>query len=280
MKCPHIESLTFTDCNMILIKLKTKRCEECNKKGDLYISLKDWQVKCANHCSRDHLQLRKNVLQIICKQCNNAIVAIENTNIKILITKLTSPKKSLRILGCTGLINLGNTCYINSMMQILSHTLCIKRYFLKYALNANPQGLLKEFCLLLDSLWRGEKIFNPLRFIERIDKEISLDINRNRHQDTLEFFHFFHTAIDNSLKSQFGSCFISDCFIWKICSTFQCMKCQSQSIMQEEFFELPLSIPQKQEIKGFKLESQKLLNDRDKNDLQLAKNTIWKKIRL
>jgi hypothetical protein len=50
--------------------------------------------------------------------------------------------------------------------------------------------------------------------------------------------------------------------------------------MQEEFFELPLCIPQKQEIKGFKIYSQQLLNDRDKYDLQSAKNTIWKKIRL
>ncbi|OMJ96382.1 hypothetical protein SteCoe_139 [Stentor coeruleus] len=280
MKCPHIKSLTFTDYDTVLAKLKAKRCEECGKKGDLYISLKDWQVKCITHSSNDHLQLRKNALQIICKQCNHAIVAIESTSIKILLEKIASPNKNIRILGCTGLSNLGNTCYINSMMQILSQTLCIKRYFLKYTLKANPQGLLKEFCLLLDSLWIGEKVFNPIRFIERINKEISLDTNINRHQDTLEFFHFFHTVIDNNLKSQFGSCFISDCFIWKTCSIFQCMKCKSESIMQEEFFELPLCIPKKKEIKSFKLVSRSLLNDRDKNDLQSAKNTIWKKIRL
>ncbi|OMJ84042.1 hypothetical protein SteCoe_14911 [Stentor coeruleus] len=280
MKCRHIKQLTSIDYGIIIDKFKARFCEKCGKKEDLYISLKSWETMCELHLSKDHLQLRKDLLQVVCKQFCNSIVAVENTKIKDLIPMLEVNKKNIRILGCTGLLNLGNTCYINTIIQVLSSILCIKTYFLKYVIKSKAQGILRYFSYLLDAMWRGERTYAPSHFLTFIDGEISTNMNRNRHQDTLEFFHFFHTTIDNNLKAQLESNFFSECFLWKTSISLQCLKCKTTSTVQEEFFELPLCIPQKEEAKVFKDKSYKLMSDKDKAEFEGMTNSIWKKVKL
>lgn len=280
MKCGHIKQLTSIDYRAIVNKFKARCCEKCGKKDDLYISLKSWEIMCELHLSKDQLQLRKDLLQIVCKQYCNSVVAIENTQIKDLIPMLDINKKNLRILGCTGLLNLGNSCYINTIIQVLSSIMCIKTYFLKYVIKSKAQGILRQFCYLLDAMWRGERTYAPSNFLTFIDGEVTTNMSRNRHQDTLEFFHFFHTTIDNNLKVQLDSNFFSECFLWKISISLQCLKCKTSSTVQEEFFELPLCIPQKEEVKVFKDKSYNLMSKKDKSDLEGVSNSIWKKVKL
>ncbi|OMJ78746.1 hypothetical protein SteCoe_21390 [Stentor coeruleus] len=280
MKCRHIKKLASIDYETIITKFKARFCEKCGKKEDLYINFMTYETMCELHFARDQLQLKKDQLQVICKQFCNSIVALENTKIKDLIPMLEINKKNIRILGCTGLLNLGNTCYINTIIQALSSILCIKTYFLKYVIRSKAQGILMQFCELLDAMWRGERYYDPSRFLTFINGEIFTDMNRFRHQDTLEFFHFFHTTIDNNLKVQLGSNFFSDCFLWKTNISLQCIQCQTSSIVQEEFFELPLCIPQKEESKFFKDKSYNLMSDKDKFELEGMTNSIWKKAKL
>ena len=74
--------------------------------------------------------------------------------------------------GITGLKNLGNSCYMNSIIQCLSNTTHLAKYFMDnlYAddLNTNndnnTQGqVVEEVAQVIKALWRGQyKSISPL----------------------------------------------------------------------------------------------------------------------
>jgi len=77
-------------------------------------------------------------------------------------------------IGTTGLKNLGNTCYMNSILQCMSGTIPLSRYFLDGSYRShinrdNPLGsrgvLAEAFATLIRHLWSGEYNFvSPVTF--------------------------------------------------------------------------------------------------------------------
>eukprot|EP00164_Ancoracysta_twista_P000126 GFYU01000183.1.p1 GENE.GFYU01000183.1~~GFYU01000183.1.p1 ORF type:complete len:1042 (-),score=289.47 GFYU01000183.1:66-3191(-) len=89
-------------------------------------------------------------------------------------TELSSRGLSNRLPGNCGLSNLGNTCFMNSSLQCLSHSKYLKNYFvsnryLSQINKTNPLGmkgqLAEEFGELLKVLWSGDHdSFSPRQF--------------------------------------------------------------------------------------------------------------------
>jgi ubiquitin carboxyl-terminal hydrolase 8 len=115
--------------------------------------------------------------------------------------------------GLSGLTNLGNTCFINSTMQILSHTyelneLLDSSNLKKKIQNKYESALLVEWDNLRHILWKEKCTVSPGKFVKTIQKiaEIKdLDMFTGYSQNDLpEFLLFvidcFHSSIAREIK--------------------------------------------------------------------------------
>ncbi len=184
--------------------------------------------------------------------------------------------------GLSGLANLGNTCFLNSTMQILSHTYELNNLLndphIKEKLNKNiDMLLLLEWDELRKLLWNSNCIAAPNKFVQTVQKiarkknmELFTGYDQN---DMPEFLIFiidcFHNALTREVVMTISGNIIDEtdkiakqCFetikkmyekdyseIWKIFYATQVSQLTEQntnqllSMIPEPFFILNLPIP-------------------------------------
>lgn len=114
--------------------------------------------------------------------------------------------------GLTGLANLGNTCYLNSCMQVLSHTYELSEYLERKGydgrLNKKPDSLLLvEWDKLRTLMWSQNCVVAPHGFVKAMQ---SVAVSKGmqifagyEQNDTQEFLTFlidtFHSAVSRGV---------------------------------------------------------------------------------
>ena len=113
--------------------------------------------------------------------------------------------------GLSGLSNLGNTCFINSCMQIISHTYELNNFlneenYKKKLKNIVDTVLIVEWDNLRKIMWSENCIISPGKFIKTIQKISSIkkkDIFTGYSQNDLpEFLLFLIDCFHNSLSRE------------------------------------------------------------------------------
>ena len=113
--------------------------------------------------------------------------------------------------GLSGLSNLGNTCFINSCMQIISHTYELNEFlnqenYQKKLKNIVDTVLIVEWDNLRKIMWSENCIISPGKFIKTIQKISSIkkkDIFTGYSQnDVPEFLLFIIDCFHNSLSRE------------------------------------------------------------------------------
>lgn len=114
--------------------------------------------------------------------------------------------------GLTGLANLGNTCYINSCVQVLSHTYELNEFletsdYAKRLNNKIDSKLLVEWDKLRELMWKENCTIAPMGFLRAVQHVSSVKkrdlFTGNAQNDIQEFLLFvidcFHIAMSREV---------------------------------------------------------------------------------
>uniref|UniRef100_A0A8C7U5E8 ubiquitinyl hydrolase 1 n=1 Tax=Oncorhynchus mykiss TaxID=8022 RepID=A0A8C7U5E8_ONCMY len=188
--------------------------------------------------------------------------------------------------GFTGLVNLGNTCFMNSVIQSLSNTRELRDYFHDRAFENeincdNPLGtggrLAIGFAVLLRALWKGtHHAFQPSKLKAIVASKASQFTGYAQH-DAQEFMAFLLDGLHEDLNriqnkpytetvdsdgrldevvadeawqrhKMRNDSFIVDLFQGQYKSKLVCPVCSKVSITFDPFLYLPVPLPQKQKV--------------------------------
>ena len=114
-------------------------------------------------------------------------------------------------LGLTGLANIGNTCYLNSCMQVLSHTYELNDLLhsgeYKKRLNKKADSvLLLEWDNLRQMMWSRNCTIAPIGFVKAVQKISSIKgcvlFSGHLQNDVQEFLLFMIDCFHNSLARE------------------------------------------------------------------------------
>ncbi|KYO35554.1 ubiquitin carboxyl-terminal hydrolase 19 isoform A [Alligator mississippiensis] len=195
-------------------------------------------------------------------------------------------EKKVCLPGFTGLVNLGNTCFMNSVIQSLSNTRELRDYFHDCSFESeinynNPLGtggrLAIGFAVLLRALWKGtHHAFQPSKLKAIVASKASQFTGYAQH-DAQEFMAFLLDGLHEDLNriqnkpytetvdsdgrpdevvaeeawqrhKMRNDSFIVDLFQGQYKSKLVCPVCSKVSITFDPFLYLPVPLPQKQKV--------------------------------
>ena len=160
-------------------------------------------------------QKKRNIK--VCTRCKNANYCSKGcqkahwkTHKKECKVRSTAASGCLGRMGKCGLQNLGNTCFMNSIIQCISHTSPLTTYFLsgRYKEEINKDNVLgfkgkiaEQWGDILGQLWHGSSTsINPLKFKRWTAKLAQGRFSGFAQQDSQEFLTFLLDGIHEDLN--------------------------------------------------------------------------------
>uniref|UniRef100_A0A2M4BFI5 Ubiquitin carboxyl-terminal hydrolase n=2 Tax=Anopheles marajoara TaxID=58244 RepID=A0A2M4BFI5_9DIPT len=177
--------------------------------------------------------------------------------------------------GLCGLWNIGNTCFMNSIIQCLSHSRELTAFLRSQPSTERGTNkdhrILAEYTKLIKDMWSGtQRSVNPSELKYAFSSKHRM-YSGSAQQDAQEFLRFFldslHGALNVAVKrdplgdidddmnnrakadllwnwySKAENSMIKDLFVGQLRSTLKCTYCGTESTMFDPFWDLSLPLP-------------------------------------
>ncbi|XP_071610558.1 ubiquitin carboxyl-terminal hydrolase 50 isoform X2 [Heliangelus exortis] len=166
--------------------------------------------------------------------------------------------------GLSGLRNLGNTCYMNAILQCLCSVPPLMEYFLsgkyKTALHMENAESATAFGCLMSDMWLGESdLVSPVNFYSALRKQYPI-FSEGIQQDAQEFLICVLNGLHEALKKSSKRCIkdakasregvsetsiITQLFEGQLSYDITCLECRATTNRPESFTVLSLPIASK-----------------------------------
>ena len=143
----------------------------------------------------------------------------------------------------TGLRNLGNTCYANSLLQIWFHNRTFRQALYDWDQEDQP-GEETQVAASLQKLF-AKMEFTRRRHVDPRDFVTQLGINPAIQQDAQEFSKLFISLLEESLSHQrkdWVRRMVETQFRGEYSYVTTCLTCNNQSVRPSQFYELDLAL--------------------------------------
>ncbi|MBN3295143.1 UBP49 hydrolase, partial [Amia calva] len=288
-RCKHVGRLRLAQDHSILNPQKW-RCVDCLTTESVWACLKCSHVACGRYMeehalrhfqeSRHPLAMAVRELDVFCYACGDYVL---NDNaegdLKLLRGALSTrrslgdgntaklrryyssyPRRKLAP-GVTGLRNLGNTCYMNSILQVLSHLQKFRECFLTLDLR-QQMSLCHELHTLFRVMWSGRwALVSPFAMLHSVWNLIPAFRGYDQ-QDAQEFLCELLDKVQQELESEGTKRkivipisqrkltkqvlkVVNTIFHGQLLSQVTCLTCNYKSNTVEPFWDLSLEFPER-----------------------------------